>query len=44
MFGGCPQQLAAVHDVALIVADIVGSGAETNYRIRWTLAMSNECP
>jgi beta-N-acetylhexosaminidase len=31
-------------DAALIVADIVGYGAENNYRIRWKLAMSNECP
>jgi beta-N-acetylhexosaminidase len=31
-------------DAALIVADIVGYGAENNYRIRWKTAMSNECP
>lgn len=31
-------------DAALIVADVVGYGAENNYRIRWKLAMSNECP
>lgn len=31
-------------DATLIVADIVGYGAEKNYRIRWKLAMSNECP
>jgi beta-N-acetylhexosaminidase len=31
-------------DAALVVADIVGYGAENNYRIRWTTAMSNECP
>jgi beta-N-acetylhexosaminidase len=31
-------------DAALIFADIVGYGAENNYRIRWKAAMSNECP
>ncbi|MBN1658296.1 MAG: glycoside hydrolase family 3 protein [Anaerolineae bacterium] len=31
-------------DAALIVADVVGYGAENNYRIRWKTAMSNECP
>jgi beta-N-acetylhexosaminidase len=31
-------------DAALIIADIVGYGAENNYRIRWKTAMSNECP
>ncbi|MFL7811669.1 MAG: glycoside hydrolase family 3 N-terminal domain-containing protein, partial [Anaerolineae bacterium] len=31
-------------DAALIFADIVGYGAENNYRIRWKTAMSNECP
>jgi beta-N-acetylhexosaminidase len=31
-------------DAAIIVADIVGYGAENNYRIRWKTAMSNECP
>ena len=31
-------------DAALILADIVGYGAENNYRIRWKTAMSNECP
>lgn len=31
-------------DAALVVADIIGYGAENNYRIRWKLAMSNECP
>lgn len=29
---------------ALIVADIVGYGAQNNYRIQWKAAMSNECP
>jgi beta-N-acetylhexosaminidase len=31
-------------DAALIIADVVGYGAENNYRIRWKTAMSNECP
>ena len=31
-------------DAALIFGDIVGYGAENNYRIRWSTAMSNECP
>jgi len=31
-------------DAALVVADVVGYGAENNYRIRWKTAMSNECP
>ncbi len=31
-------------DAALIFADVVGYGAENNYRIRWKTAMSNECP
>mgnify|MGYP001144204567 CR=1 FL=1 len=31
-------------DAALIVADIVGYGAQNNYRIQWKTAMSNECP
>ncbi|HEX6888712.1 MAG TPA: glycoside hydrolase family 3 N-terminal domain-containing protein [Candidatus Nanopelagicales bacterium] len=31
-------------DAALIVANVVGYGAENTYRIRWSTAMSNECP
>jgi beta-N-acetylhexosaminidase len=31
-------------DAALVFADIIGYGAENNYRIRWKQAMSNECP
>lgn len=31
-------------DAALIVANVVGYGAENTYRIRWKTAMSNECP
>ena len=31
-------------DAALIFANVVGYGAENNYRIRWKTAMSNECP
>jgi beta-N-acetylhexosaminidase len=31
-------------DAALVFADIVGYGAENNYRIRWKTATSNECP
>jgi beta-N-acetylhexosaminidase len=31
-------------DAALVFANIVGYGAENNYRIRWKAAMSNECP
>ncbi len=31
-------------DAAIIVADIVGYGAQNNYRIQWKAAMSNECP
>lgn len=31
-------------DAALVFADVVGYGAENNYRIKWKTAMSNECP
>ncbi|MDO5285621.1 MAG: glycoside hydrolase family 3 N-terminal domain-containing protein [Actinomycetia bacterium] len=31
-------------DAALIVAEVVGYGAQNNYRIVWKTAMSNECP
>ena len=31
-------------DAALIVAEIIGYGAQNNYRIQWKTAMSNECP
>jgi len=31
-------------DAALIFADVVGYGAENNYRIRWKQAMSSDCP
>ena len=31
-------------DAALIVADVVGYGAQNTYRIQWKAAMSNECP
>ena len=31
-------------DAALVFANVVGYGAENNYRIRWKTAMSNECP
>jgi beta-N-acetylhexosaminidase len=31
-------------DAAIIVADVVGYGAQNNYRIQWKTAMSNECP
>lgn len=31
-------------DAALVFANIVGYGAENNYRIRWKKAMSNEIP
>ena len=31
-------------DAAFIFADVVGYGAENNYRIRWKTAMSNEVP
>lgn len=31
-------------DAALVFADIIGYGAENNYRIKWKLAMSNEVP
>lgn len=31
-------------DAALVFANIVGYGAENNYRIKWKLAMSNEIP
>ncbi len=32
------------YDAALIIADVVGYGAQNNYRIQWKTAMSNECP
>lgn len=31
-------------DAALIIAEVVGYGAQNNYRIQWKTAMSNECP
>lgn len=31
-------------DAALIVAEVIGYGAQNNYRIVWKTAMSNECP
>ena len=31
-------------DAAIIVAEVVGYGAQNNYRIVWKTAMSNECP
>lgn len=31
-------------DAAIILANVVGYGAENNYRIKWKTAMSNECP
>lgn len=31
-------------DAALVIADVVGYGAQNNYRIQWKTAMSNECP
>ncbi len=31
-------------DAALIIAEVVGYGAQNNYRIIWKTAMSNECP
>jgi len=31
-------------DAALILAEVVGYGAQNNYRIQWKTAMSNECP
>ena len=31
-------------DAALVFANILGYGAENNYRIKWKLAMSNEVP
>lgn len=31
-------------DLALEVADIIGYGAQNNYRIQWSTAMSNEVP
>lgn len=31
-------------DAALIFANVVGYGAENNYRIRWKTALSSDCP
>ncbi len=31
-------------DAALVFADVIGYGAQNNYRIQWKTAMSNECP
>lgn len=31
-------------DAALIFANVVGYGAENNYRIRWKVALSTDCP
>ncbi|MDP4104877.1 MAG: glycoside hydrolase family 3 N-terminal domain-containing protein [Bacillota bacterium] len=31
-------------DAALVFADVIGYGAENNYRIKWKTAMSNEVP
>jgi beta-N-acetylhexosaminidase len=32
------------NDAALIVADVIGYGAQNNYRIQWKTAMANEVP
>lgn len=34
----------ATTDAALFIADVVGYGAQNNYRIQWSAAMSNEIP
>lgn len=31
-------------DAALVIAEVIGYGAQNNYRIQWKTAMSNECP
>lgn len=31
-------------DAALIIANVVGYGAENNYRVKWKTAMSSDCP
>ena len=31
-------------DLALVVANVIGYGAQNNYRIQWKTAMSNEVP
>jgi len=41
---GSTLRYRAEVDAALVFADVVGYGAENNYRIRWKTAMSNECP
>jgi beta-N-acetylhexosaminidase len=41
---GSTLAFRAQTDAALIVAEVVGYGAQNNYRIQWKTAMSNECP
>jgi len=41
---GSTLSYRASTDAALIVAEVVGYGAQNNYRIQWKTAMSNECP
>lgn len=41
---GSTLQFREEVDAALILAEVVGYGAQNNYRIQWKTAMSNECP
>lgn len=41
---GSIEQYRAETDAALFIAEVVGYGAQNNYRIQWSMAMSNEIP
>lgn len=41
---GCTLEYRDTVDLALVVANVIGYGAQNNYRIQWKTAMSNEVP
>ncbi|MEL4505323.1 glycoside hydrolase family 3 N-terminal domain-containing protein [Luteococcus sp. H138] len=41
---GSIEQYKAETDAALFIAEVIGYGAQNNYRIQWSAAMSNEIP
>ncbi|GAA1392375.1 glycoside hydrolase family 3 protein [Luteococcus peritonei] len=41
---GSIEQFKAETDAALFIAEVVGYGAQNNYRIQWSTAMGNEIP
>lgn len=41
---GSIEKYKAETDLALFIAEVIGYGAQNNYRIQWSAAMSNEIP